>query len=118
MSGASIETREPIRPPVAGPVPGARESRLSLYFLLWVVAAPFVGFVLAGRIFELGAAGDWELWKAAIIGALMMSPFALGAYFGLRAVLKRYLLGWVGLVGNSILCMLAIGMPMWEGATG
>jgi len=99
-------------------MPGARESRLSLYFLLWVLAAPFVGFVLAGRVFDLGAAGDWELWKAAIIGALMMGPFALGAYFGLRAVLKRCLRGWVGLVGNLILGMLAIGMPIWEGATG
>jgi len=118
MSGASIETRTRSRPSVAEPMPGARESRLSLYFLLWVLAAPFVGFVLAGRVFDLGAAGDWELWKAAIIGALMMGPFALGAYFGLRAVLKRCLRGWVGLVGNLILGMLAIGMPIWEGATG
>src|SRR5688572_9753672 len=36
-------------PPRAGaPRAGARESRISLYFLLWLVAAPFVGFVLAG----------------------------------------------------------------------
>jgi len=100
------------------PRPGARESRVSLYFLLWLIAAPFVGFVLAGdRVFDLGARGDWEAWKAAIVGGLLMIPFAVGAYFGLRAILERYRAGWVGFVANLLLGLLAVGTPILEALT-
>ena len=44
-----------------GPIPGARESKLSRYFLLWLPVAPFVGFTLAETVIDLGAEGDWEL---------------------------------------------------------
>jgi hypothetical protein len=100
------------------PVPGAWDATLSLYFLSWISAAPVVGFVLAETIFDLGAAGNWELWKAAAIGALLMIPFAVGAFFGLRAVAKGCLRGWIGMVGNVILGALAIGMPISEALTG
>ena len=40
----------------------------SRYFLLWLPVAPFVGFTLAETVFDLGAEGDWDLWKAAILG--------------------------------------------------
>ena len=56
---------------------GAREAKLSRRFLWWVLAAPFVGFALAGRVLNL-TEGDWELWKAALLGALMMAPFGVG----------------------------------------
>jgi hypothetical protein len=36
MSDVRIENRKPSRPHAAEPVPGAWESRVSLYFLLWV----------------------------------------------------------------------------------
>lgn len=68
--------------------PGAREAKLSRRFLWWLLAAPFVGFALAGRVLKL-TEGDWETWKAAVLGLLMMAPFAVGAYVGLRSVLKR-----------------------------
>ena len=61
-----------------------RESKLSRHFLLWLPVAPFVGFTLAETVFDLGAEGDWELRKAALLGALLMAPVAVGAYFGLR----------------------------------
>ena len=48
--------------------PGAREARLSRYCLLWLLAAPFVGLVLAETVFGPGPAGRWELWKAALLG--------------------------------------------------
>ena len=97
------------------PRPGSRESRVSLYFLLWLIAAPFVGFVLAGdQVFDLGARGGWEPWKAAVIGGLLMIPFAVGAYFGLRAILKGFSVGWFGFVANLVLGLLALGMPILE----
>jgi hypothetical protein len=97
---------------------GARDARISLYFLLWVVAAPFVGFLLAGdRMLDLGVSGDWEVWKAAVIGGLLAIPFGLGAYFGLRAVMRRFSIGWVGLLANVGLALLAIGMPIFEALT-
>lgn len=85
---------------------------------MWILAAPFVGFALAGRVVELGAEGDWALWKVALLGALMMAPFAVGAYFGLRSVLKGFRGGWAGFTANLVLAALAIGMPMWEWSTG
>lgn len=94
--------------------PGAREAQLSRYFLLWLLAAPFVGFVLAETVFGAGPAGRWELWSAALLGTLLMVPFAVGAYFGLRSVLKGYRRGWVSLLANLVLVALAIGMPISE----
>ena len=62
-------------------IPEARESRLSRYCPLWLLVAPFVGFALAGRVLILGANGeDWELWKAAVLGSVLIAPFAVGAY--------------------------------------
>ena len=58
-----------------------------------------MGFTLAGRVFHLGADGDWKLWKAALLGGLLMIPFAVGAALGVRAVRG----GWVGLVANTVL---------------
>ena len=97
--------------------PGAREAKLSRRFLWWLLAAPFVGFALAGRVLKL-TEGDWETWKAAVLGLLMMAPFAVGAYVGLRSVLKGCRAGWVGLTANLILAAVAIGMPIAESLTG
>jgi hypothetical protein len=97
-----------------GEVPGALESRLSRFCLLWLLVAPFVGFALAGLVFMLGAEGaGWELWKSTVLGAALMVPFA-GAYFGLRAVRERFLGGWVGLLGNVVLGVIALAMPISE----
>ena len=97
---------------------GAREGRVSRRCLWWLLAEPFVGFALAGRVFDLGAGGDWETWKAAILGAVLMVPFVVGAYFGLRSILKGYLRGWVWFALNLAFAALAIGMPVWESLTG
>ena len=51
-------------------------------------------------------------------GALLMAPFAVGAYLGLRSVLKGFRRGWVGLAANLVLGVLAIGMPIAESLTG
>ena len=91
---------------------------MSRYCLLWLLAAPFVGLVLAETVFDLGPAGAWELWSAALLGTLLMAPFAVGAYFGLRSVLKGYRRGWASLVANLVLVALAIGMPIVESLTG
>ncbi|HJS27373.1 MAG TPA: hypothetical protein VJ913_09650 [Actinomycetota bacterium] len=115
----TIRPRPAERRPHAHPeeIPGARESKLSRNCLWWIVAAPLVGFALAGRVLELGAEGDWEPWKAAVLGALLMTPFAVGAYFGLRSVLKGFRGGWMGLAANLALAALAIGMPIGESLT-
>lgn len=106
-------------PRVAEDASGRRDSRLSRYFLLWLALAPFVGFALAGRLFLLGADGEsWELWKAASLGAVLVGPFAVGTYFGLRAVLKGCRGGWVGFIANLLLATLALGMPIMESLSG
>lgn len=100
------------------PQPGARESRIARYFLLWLLVAPILGFVLAGRVFDLGAQGDWEVWKAILVGGLLAIPFAIGAYFGVRSVSHGFSGGWVGLLGNVALGLVAIVMPTVEALTG
>ena len=56
--------------------------------------------------------------EGALLGTLPMTPFAVGAYFGLRSGLKGYRGGWVSLVANLVLVALAIGMPIWESLAG
>lgn len=99
------------------PQPGARESRIARYFLLWLLVAPVLGFALAGRVFDLGEQGDWQVWKAALLGSLLAIPFGVGAYFGVRSVVKGFSGGWVGLVGNVALGLVAIVMPTAEAWT-
>jgi hypothetical protein len=118
MSAIRVRSGAASASPPTGLIPGARESKLSRYFLWWLPVAPFVGFTLAETVFDLGGEGDWELWKAALLGALLMAPFAVGAYFGLRSVLKGFRGGWVGLAANLVLAVLAIGMPIAESLTG
>ena len=83
-----------------------------------MLAAPFVGFVLGETIFDLGAQGGWELWKASVLGAVMMAPFAVGAYFGLRSVRRGFRGGWLGLIANLGLAAVAVGMPIVEASAG
>ena len=77
-----------------------------------------MGLVLAETVFGPGPVGRWELWSAALLGMLLMAPFAVGAYFGLRSVLNGYRRGWASLVANLVLVALAIGVPIWESLAG
>lgn len=47
-----------------------------------------------------------------------MTPFAVGAYFGLRSGPNGYQGGWASLVANLVLVALAIGMLIWESLAG
>jgi hypothetical protein len=67
-------------------------------------------------VFDLGARGDGRSGRPPSSAACLAIPFAIGVYFGLRAA-KRYASGWVGLIANSVLAVLAIGMPIIEALT-
>jgi hypothetical protein len=58
------------------------------------------------------------MWKAALLGAVLMIPFAVGVALGVQAVRDGCRGGWVGLVANTVLGALAIGMPMAESFAG
>ena len=83
----------------------------------WILVAPVVGFALAGRVLDLGAEGDWEVWKATVLGLVLTVPFWVGVFFGLRAVHRGCRSGWIGLAANGIL-VLALGMPIREALVG
>ena len=100
------------------PDPGSRDARRSIYLAAWIFVAPVLGFALAGRVLDLGAQGDWEVWKATLLGIVLTLPFCVGAFFGLRAVRRGYRNGWIGLVINGILALLAAGMPIREALIG
>jgi hypothetical protein len=95
-----------------------RDSTRSLVCLLWILVGPLVGFLLAETVFDLGETGDWTLWKAAALGVLLMVPFGVGTYFGLRAVVHHDRAGWIGAIGNAALAALAVGMPVAESLSG
>ncbi|OFW75709.1 MAG: hypothetical protein A2Y55_02040 [Actinobacteria bacterium RBG_16_68_12] len=75
-----------------------------------------MGFALAGRLLSLGA--EEPLWKAILLGVVLMTPFAVGAYFGLHAVRQGNRRGWIGLGANLLLALIAVVMPIREGLTG
>ena len=117
MSSVRLRSRTD-RTPGSARAPGDRDSRLSRYCLLWFLVAPFVGFALAARVFRLGIDGqEWELWKAAALGGVLAIPYAIGAFFGLRAVLNGFRGGWVGLAANTVLGVFSIVMPITESLT-
>jgi len=51
-------------------------------------------------------------------GGAADGSIAVGAYLGLRSVLKGFRGGWAGLAANLVLGVLAIGMPIAEFLTG
>jgi hypothetical protein len=116
---SSVRVRLPAnRASESATAPGERESRLSRLCLLWFFVAPFVGFALAGRVFHLGIdGGGWELWKAALLGGMLTAPYAVGAYLGLRGVLKGSRGGWVGFGGNILLGVVSLVAPITESLT-
>jgi len=93
---------------------GDRDARASFVCLLWVLVAPLFGVLLAEGVFQLGETDDWELWKAAVLGLVLMMPFAVGAYLGVRGARRGHRKAWIGAVGNLLLAALAVGMPVAE----
>ena len=55
MSAIRVRSGAASASPPTGRIPGAHESKLSRYFLWWLLVAPFVGFTLAETVFDLGA---------------------------------------------------------------
>jgi hypothetical protein len=94
--------------------PGSRDARLSRWLVAWIALAPLVGFALAEGPLNLGAGGEWELWKAATIGILVAIPFGFGAFFGIRAVRQGRREGWLGAIANVALAALAVSTPIVE----
>ena len=84
MSAIRVRSGAASASPPTGPIPGARESRLSRYFLWWLPVAPFVGCPGGNGLRPRGR-GGLKTSEAALLGALLMAPFAVGVYLGLRS---------------------------------
>lgn len=79
-------------------------------FLWWLPVSPIVGFVVAGRFL----AEPWPLWKVAPLALALAIPFAIGAYFGFKAIRLGDRRGWFGLIAHFALMVTALAMPISE----
>jgi hypothetical protein len=96
--------------PPTGPSEGERAARISIRFLWWAPVSVVVGFVAASRLLS----ESWPLWQVAPLALILATPFAIGAYHGLRAVRSGEGRGWIGLVLHLTLMAIALVMPITE----
>jgi hypothetical protein len=95
---------------------GDRYARMSVKMLWWLPAVLVVGFILASWL--LPEQGDWPLWRVVPLAVVLMLPFAIGAFFGLRAVRRGCHRGWIGLSIHLVCAVVALVMPISEALTG
>jgi hypothetical protein len=93
--------------------PDQRNIRKSLRLLWWAPLSLLVGFVAGSWLVD----ESWPLSQVVPLALIMAAPFAVGAYFGLRAVRRSERRGWVGLSLHLILMLVALVMPIVEAMT-
>jgi hypothetical protein len=93
---------------------GREALRRSIRLLWWVPAAPFVGFVVA----EFLVSENWPLWQIAPLAAMLATPFARGAAYGVRALRRGHRVAWVPTLVHLGFAALALAMPISESLTG
>ena len=86
------------------------QARRSLQLLWWIPLAPIVGFFL-GSLF---LSETWPLWQVIPLALVLAAPFGIGALYGYAAIRHHDRTGWVGLVLNLALMLVAIVMPISE----
>jgi hypothetical protein len=78
--------------------------------LWWIPLAPIVGFLL-GSLF---LSESWPLWQVSPLALVLAAPFGIGVLYGYAAIRHHDGTGWVGLVLNLPLMLVAIVMPISE----
>jgi hypothetical protein len=92
---------------------GDRALRMSLWLLWWAPLSVVVGFVAASWFLSEA----WPLWQVVPLVLILATPFAIGAYYGLRAIKSGEDRGWIGLIIHLILLATALVMPIVESLT-
>ena len=92
---------------------GERAARTSIRLLWWAPLSVVVGFVAASWFLS----ESWPLWQVVPLALILATPFAIGAYYGLRAVRSEEGRGWIGLLLHLILMTIALVMPITEALT-
>lgn len=87
---------------------GERAAQLSIRFLWWLPLSPIVGFIVANRLLS----ESWPIWQVLPLAIVLATPFAIGAYFGVKAVRLGVRRGWVPLAIHFILMVIALAMPI------
>jgi hypothetical protein len=73
-----------------------------------------VGFVAASWLL----ADDWPLWQVLTLAMILVAPFAVGTYQGLRAIRFGDRRGWIGAVVHITFLVVALPLPITESLTG
>jgi hypothetical protein len=72
-----------------------------------------LGFIAASWLLSEA----WPLWQVVPLALILSTPFAIGAYNGLRAVRSGEDRGWIGLILHLIFMATALVMPILESLT-
>jgi hypothetical protein len=92
---------------------GERAARTSLWLLWWAPGSVIVGFVAASWFLS----ESWPLRQVVPLALILATPFAIGAYYGLRAVRWGESRGRIGFLLHLILLAIALVMPITEALT-
>ena len=92
---------------------GERAARTSIWLLWWAPFSVIVGFVAASWFLS----ESWPLWQVVPLALILATPFAIGAYYGLRAVRSGESRGWIGFLLHLILLAIALVVPVTEALT-
>ncbi|HEU4915497.1 MAG TPA: hypothetical protein VFV13_02950 [Acidimicrobiia bacterium] len=87
---------------------GERAAQLSIRFLWWLPLSPIVGFIVANRLLS----ESWPLWQVLPLAIVLATPFAVGAYFGLKAVRLGERRAWAPLAIHVVFMTIALVMPI------
>lgn len=97
------------KPPAASAA-AEQAVRKSLRFLWWIPLSVGFGFLVANRfLFE-----SWPLTQVIPLAVALVTPFGVGAYYGLRAVRLGEAKGWIGLALHVVFMLTALVTPIIE----
>lgn len=55
---------------------------------------------------------SWPISQVMPLALILATPFAIGAFFGLKAILLGDRRGWAGFATHLVLMAIALGMPI------
>lgn len=97
------------KPPSVGNT-GERAARMSVWLLWWIPLSVVVGFAAGSWLL----AASWPLWQVVPLALILATPFAIGAYYGFRAIRLGESRGWIGFILHLMFVVVALVMPITE----
>jgi hypothetical protein len=89
---------------------GERAAHMWIWLLWWIPLSVVIGFAAASWFLS----PSWPLWQVVPLAFILATPFAIGAYYGFRAIRLGESQGWIGFILHVMLVVTALAMPISE----